>query len=242
MLLHNASNIGVFHAAAPASLAARSEDPLPTLEPADVLLESLAQELAAASTFSASHPVDLTRESRGKRDRYRPRRRHTAILTQCLTGLGRSDLAVRREPKAAQQRAVLLHANVLATPFHQARVSSHRCRGPRISLTAHPALLARPLQQFQHQHHDECRDDQSNPCERPKDPTGRKAEEQGNEASDEDTHPDLRADPRELALHSRSFSDSGPEVQLPPPSEGTEGIARDLGAFHDRGRTRTATG
>jgi len=86
VLLYNASDIGFFHAAAPARLAARREDPLPALEPADVLPEGLAQQLAAASTFGTSHPVDLTRESRGKRDRYRPGRRHASKLTHCLTG------------------------------------------------------------------------------------------------------------------------------------------------------------
>src|SRR5436190_1464515 len=87
MLVHHARDLGFFHAAAPARLAARRKDPLPTLEPADVLPEGLAQKLAPASTFSTSHPVDLTCESRGKRDGYRPWRRHVAMLTQCLTSL-----------------------------------------------------------------------------------------------------------------------------------------------------------
>ena len=110
MLVHNARDVGLFHAAAPARLAARRKDPLPTLEPADVLPEGLAQELAPAATLSTSHPIDLTRESRGKRDRYRPRRRHVVMLTQCLTSLRRSDLAIRLEPRAAQRRAVLLQS------------------------------------------------------------------------------------------------------------------------------------
>ena len=73
MLFHNSCHVGFLRATPAARLAASREDPLPTLEPADVLPERLAEELTATPALRASDAVDLTCKGRGQRDRDRSR-------------------------------------------------------------------------------------------------------------------------------------------------------------------------
>lgn len=72
VLLHNSCDIGFLHAAPASSLAACRKDPLPTLEPTDVLPERLAQELTAGPPLGPSHPVNFASKSWRQGDRYGP--------------------------------------------------------------------------------------------------------------------------------------------------------------------------